>query len=215
MMMRKKATRFAFTLLLMLVLAACAPVAPGGSAPGSAPTPGASAEGAMSSTTPMAQQSAPTAGHGSMAMDDTAFDVMFIDSMIEHHQGAIAMAQQAQKESQRPEIQQMAEMVIRDQQREVEQMQNLRKEWYPNVAPTTGMGMPMGDMQVSSDASIPFDQRFITAMIAHHEGAVEMAKEAQAKAEHPEIKQLAENIIAAQEKEIQEMQGWSQEWFGK
>lgn len=148
-----------------------------------------------------------------MRMDATSYDVMFIDSMIEHHQGAIAMAQQAEKESQRPQIKQMAQSIISDQQREIEQMQNWRKEWYPEVAPTGGMGMAMGDMQVSSDTSKPFDQRFITAMIAHHQGAIAMATEAQTKAEHVEIKQLAQNIVAAQQSEIQQMQSWSQQWF--
>ena len=63
--------------------------------------------------------------------------------------------------------------------------------------------MGMGPMAVRPHTSIPFDQRFITAMIAHHQGAIAMAKEAQTRAEHPEIKQLASAIIQAQETEVE------------
>ena len=72
----------------------------------------------------------------------------------------------------------------------------------------------MGDMEISSDTSQPFDQRFIAAMIGHHNGAISMANDALTNAEHPEIKQLAQAIITAQEAEIAQMQQWNTEWFG-
>jgi len=49
-------------------------------------------------------------------------------------------------------------------------------------------------------------------MIAHHEGAVEMSKEALDKGKRPEIKQLAQQIIKAQEAEIEKMKRWKTEW---
>ena len=150
---------------------------------------------------------------GGMEMSSAPFDAQFIDSMIVHHNGAITMAQQALTESERPEIKELAQNIISSQQQEVDRMTTWRKEWYPDLEPTSGM-MPMGDMEVSSDTSIPFDQRFITAMIAHHQAAIEMAKEAQTKAERAEIKELAGEIITAQEAEIAQMQAWEEEWFG-
>jgi uncharacterized protein (DUF305 family) len=51
-------------------------------------------------------------------------------------------------------------------------------------------------------------------MVPHHQGAVEMAKIAQQRAERPEIKQLAEAVIRGQEAEIATMKGWRQNWFG-
>ena len=46
----------------------------------------------------------------------------------------------------------------------------------------------------------------------HHAGAVTMAKEALMKAEHPEIKTLANQIIKAQEAEIKMMNEWKKRW---
>jgi len=60
-----------------------------------------------------------------------------------------------------------------------------------------------------------FDEHFLNMMIAHHEGAVVMSKEAQKKAEHPEIKQLAGKIIQAQGPEIERMKNWKEMWEGK
>ncbi len=57
-----------------------------------------------------------------------------------------------------------------------------------------------------------YDKMFLASMIAHHEGAVQMAQMAQMSAKHREIKDLANNIIATQNKEISEMQSWQTAW---
>jgi uncharacterized protein (DUF305 family) len=58
-----------------------------------------------------------------------------------------------------------------------------------------------------------FDLRFIDAMVLHHHGAVEMAQVALEQSEREEIQQLSQEIIAAQEQEIQQMQEWRQAWY--
>lgn len=58
-----------------------------------------------------------------------------------------------------------------------------------------------------------FDLRFIDGMVPHHAGAVKMAQEALAKSQRPEIKQLAQQMIDAQEKEIAELQTWRKAWY--
>lgn len=76
-------------------------------------------------------------------------------------------------------------------------------------------GHEMPEMMAEGEiAEAEFDQMFIDMMVPHHQGAVEMARIAQERAEHPEIRQLAENVIAAQETEIEQMQQWRQEWYG-
>jgi len=59
-----------------------------------------------------------------------------------------------------------------------------------------------------------FDREFIVQMTIHHEGAIQMAELALKNAERPEIKQLSEEIIRAQNTEISQMQQWDLEWFG-
>lgn len=57
-----------------------------------------------------------------------------------------------------------------------------------------------------------FDKAFITEMIAHHQGAIDMAKLAKSNAKHEEIKQLSQEIVTAQEKEIGQMKQWQMDW---
>lgn len=58
-----------------------------------------------------------------------------------------------------------------------------------------------------------FDKKFLPEMIMHHQGAVEMAQAALMHAKHQEIKDLANGIIAAQNKEIKMMQDWQAAWY--
>ncbi|MBL8638004.1 MAG: DUF305 domain-containing protein [Alphaproteobacteria bacterium] len=52
------------------------------------------------------------------------------------------------------------------------------------------------------------DVDFVTGMIPHHQGAVDMAKVLLEKGTDPELKELAKGIVAAQEKEIAFMNEW-------
>ncbi len=72
-----------------------------------------------------------------------------------------------------------------------------------------GMSMDLGP----ADADL--DLRFLDAMTPHHQGAVEMAKEAQQKSKRPEIQKLSDEIIKAQDTEIAQMKQWRQAWYPK
>ena len=62
----------------------------------------------------------------------------------------------------------------------------------------------MADLESASGAE--FDQMFLTMMIEHHEGAIEMAKTEQSEGEFPEAVDMAKEIETTQAEEIQTMQ---------
>lgn len=76
------------------------------------------------------------------------------------------------------------------------------------------MQMSMEDMngQLEDKSGDEFDEVFIEMMIAHHEGAVDMAELIPSRAKHDEVKELGKEIIAAQTKEIEEMKKWQKDW---
>jgi len=61
----------------------------------------------------------------------------------------------------------------------------------------------------------PFDRAFIDAMIPHHRSAIEMARVAREQTENPRIRRLAEDIIREQQREIEQMQRWREEWYSE
>ena len=58
------------------------------------------------------------------------------------------------------------------------------------------------------------DRAFIDMMVPHHESAIEMAKIAQERAEHQELRDMAVEIVKAQEGEISDLREWRNAWFG-
>jgi uncharacterized protein (DUF305 family) len=76
---------------------------------------------------------------------------------------------------------------------------------------------PMMDAMMMNELGVKdanYDDRFISLMIPHHEAAIMMAKDALEKATRPELKQMARDIIAAQQKEIAQMKEWQKKWYG-
>lgn len=83
-----------------------------------------------------------------------------------------------------------------------------------NSNATTMSEMSMSEMTagLANKKGDDFDKEFITDMIAHHEGAIAMARLSPENAKHEEIKQLSSEIISAQEKEIEQMRQWQKDW---
>ena len=64
----------------------------------------------------------------------------------------------------------------------------------------------MKNMSIKMSGNADID--FIKMMLAHHQGAVDMAEVELKYGKDPEARKLAETIIAAQQKEIAQMQDW-------
>jgi uncharacterized protein (DUF305 family) len=83
--------------------------------------------------------------------------------------------------------------------------------------PSDEIATPLPEGEAMHDTMVDdvgFDQAFIDMMVPHHEGAVEMARIARERAEHPEIRQMADEIIGAQEDEITQLHDWREQWYG-
>lgn len=82
---------------------------------------------------------------------------------------------------------------------------------------TGGMGAgSMSGMGHMMDMMVESEREFLEEMIPHHQEAVDTANEVIARGgTTPEIKQLVEAIVAAQEREIAEMKQWYQDWYGE
>jgi uncharacterized protein (DUF305 family) len=80
---------------------------------------------------------------------------------------------------------------------------------------TTQMPSAMHGGHDSHTSLVKDERSFIEEMIPHHEEAITSSQELLQVAQTPEIRTLAENIIAAQEKEVADMKSWYKEWFGE
>lgn len=159
----------------------------------------------------------------------TEVDKTFIEMMIPHHQGAVEMAQMAVNQAKNPEVKKLAESIIKDQNREVQQMQTWYKQWYGTEVPTTGMDMQMHhgmgqemmmvmqqqemmdkEMMAALQNGSNFDRKFLRQMTNHHQMALMMAGMVLDSAVHPETRKLAQSVIQSQSAEIEKMRQLSQ-----
>jgi uncharacterized protein (DUF305 family) len=167
--------------------------------------------------------------HMDIGPADANYDLRFIDSMIPHHQGALVMAQEVLQKSKRPELIKLAKNIITEQKKEIAQMQQWRKQWYPKASATPMMWHTAmnGEMAMTTEykqsmmmnmslgkADAGFDRRFLDAMITHHQGAVTMGKDSLQKSKRPQMQKLAQNIIKSQQSEIDLMTQWREKWYG-
>ncbi len=153
-------------------------------------------------------------------------DRHFIEQMIQHHDGAVAMATLALTKATRPEIKTLAATIVKDQNKEIGDMRNWYKNWFQTEVPKgdhsmmeggmmSGSGMHMGGQEEvrTLENANDFDKAFIEAMIPHHQLAVMMAQMLRSGTSRPEMLSLADAIIESQSKEIQDMQSWYKSWY--
>lgn len=178
--------------------------------------------------TPTSGMSNMNGGMGGMNMQSSPnaasqpFDLQLIDTMIVHHQSALDMARPATTKAQHAELRLFAGKIVEDQQREIAELRRLREQRFAGRPEAVNMEMAgmkgsMQDMDMNKLNTLTgneFDLAFLDMMTPHHAGATAMAREALQRAELPEVKRIAQNIIGAQEKEIAQMNKWKASWGG-
>lgn len=152
-------------------------------------------------------------------MNKTNIDKHFIEQMIPHHDSAIAMAKVALQKSKHEEVKALANNIISSQAAEINTMKAWYKDWYGTDVPTVSEDAMWGGGMMHAEASADdlstaadFDEAFLSEMIEHHQMAVMMANMLENSTDRPEMKKLADDIITAQDKEINDMQTWQEQW---
>lgn len=144
-------------------------------------------------------------------------DVTLVTGMIPHHQQAVEMAELAETRAANAEVKTLAAKVKAAQGPEITQMTQMLKTWGKPVPSADAHGgghdsksMPgmmsdddMKELKAASGAA--FDKMFLDMMVAHHEGAVEMAEEQLQAGADPAVKALADAVVTTQTAEIAEM----------
>ncbi|MFG2546529.1 DUF305 domain-containing protein [Streptomyces sp. NPDC048594] len=177
-------------------------------------------EGSQGSASAPATDPAGPAGNEAGEQAHNAQDVAFAQGMIPHHRQALEMARLAADRSATPEVADLAARVEKAQDPEITTMTGWLRTWGEEVPESTGSGsgmdhsahsgMPgmmdgqdMAELEKASGRA--FDTKFLTMMVEHHEGAVEMAGTEKAKGRYTPAKALADDIVTAQQAEITEM----------
>lgn len=201
--MKKTLTLSALTIAAAIALAGCAT--------GSAGSEGTGMPGMNhgSSGTP--------AGSAPAAADFNEADATFARMMVPHHAQAVEMSDlMLTKEGIPAAVTGLATRIKAAQGPEIEKMTGWLKSWNQPTEMPSGMagGHSMSGMMGEDDMTAlgaaqgtEAAKLFLTQMIAHHEGAVVMAKTESTAGKNPEAVQLAKGIVTAQETEIQEMKG--------
>ncbi len=135
-------------------------------------------------------------------------EIMFAAMMIPHHEQAVTMSNLALTNTTNPDVLDLAQRIKAGQEPEIVQMNTWLDGGYSMMGHD---GHQMGGMLSDEDLAKlgtlkdkAFDEMFLTAMIEHHEGAIQMTQMI-ANSSNSEVKTLADNIISSQTKEIEEM----------
>ncbi|MFB7587122.1 DUF305 domain-containing protein [Streptomyces sp. NPDC056169] len=198
-----------------LLLAACGTddgmsgMGHGGTSPSAAASAPASASASASAP---ASASAEAAAPG--AFNDA--DVMFAQMMIPHHEQALEMAKLADGRAEDPEVKKLVAAIEQAQDPEIQKMKAWLKGWgkpeSAGAAHGSGGGHGMAGMMSEQDMKDlsavkgeAFDRKFAELMIAHHDGAVAMAKDEQKDGRNASAKKLADDVVRTQSTEIAEL----------
>jgi uncharacterized protein (DUF305 family) len=159
--------------------------------------------------------------------------------MVGHDEAAVLLAEIALVRAEHEELRELATGITSTQEAEIAQLREWRTAWFGDADPvprnvTTGLvdeglmliggpadtGLGMGGPAVGAvqdaytlcTATGSFDLAFLDLMISHHQGALGLARLALERAEHEELRTLAQQIVDVREAEIARMNEWRTLW---
>ncbi len=210
-----------FTAATVLLVSACGNSSENTTANTDTSTPTTTAASEQPSTT----QDTTKSGDGLMkAMNDMMdkmhsmqmtgdFDVDFANMMVEHHQGALDMAQVEASQGKDETMKSKAQEILTKQKKEQQELKDFVQSYKPS-----GMKHGEGEMQKSMSKMMDkmksmqmignVDKDFATMMSSHHEDGISMSKMELKNGMSDKLKQMAQNGITDQQKDIKEFKAW-------
>jgi uncharacterized protein (DUF305 family) len=149
---------------------------------------------------------------GSPATHNSA-DVAFAQGMVPHHEQALEMSDLVDSRTENTHVRDLAKRISSAQQPEIDRMNGWLATWNAPVQASShsshGHSESHGMVDLGNLADLDgteFDRQWLSLMIQHHRGAVEMARKHLSSGTDPETRKLAQDVITHQEKEISEME---------
>jgi uncharacterized protein (DUF305 family) len=160
---------------------------------------------------------APTTTSAPAASTSAArYEQRFLIGMIDHHQMAVMTGTMCVEKAVHEELRQLCEQIVSTQSREIEMMQGWLQDWYGiTYEPQMSKSMERQMEQLAALSGAEFEMPFMEMMIRHHQGAVREGRQCVDHAEHRQLIRLCERIIATQTAEIEKMEAWLCEWYGR
>lgn len=140
---------------------------------------------------------------------DRYVDLRYLDNMIAHHQAAIYLLEQAQAQSQREEIKELASAVIAADLAEIDELYTYKQTWYDNDRRVTEF-----DQVNLGVADERFDLRLLNALLAHHQQAIDAAMEISTKSVRNEVLDLANQTKTALSENSKLLETYRRDWYG-
>lgn len=137
-------------------------------------------------------------------------DLFYVEQMIMHHASAVEMAQYALVHGESEYVRTLSANIISSQNVEVTTMRKIAAQLRAAGIRPVSMGLTTEQMGMNHDMSHivgarPFDPVFVDMMIPHHQGAITMSQVLFKRGTGIRTRQLAEQIVSSQTREIQEM----------
>lgn len=139
---------------------------------------------------------------------DRSLDLRYINAMIAHHRGAILLAEQAQKASQKKEIKDLVTDILKNEPPAIQELYNWKKAWYGD---TKKVRDPIVAHLGEYDEK--YELRFLNALIAHHEDGLLMTREVRTKSSRMEILNNADKVDTFFVTTLEVFKQWRKAWY--
>ena len=186
--------------MVVVALSACSP--------DSATAPQANVQAPASGSTARAE-----AGNGSTP-GVPKFEVPYMEYAIDHHAMGVQMATLCLQKAVHQELKDLCAMNRQNQMREIAELQAWLQEWYG--IPHEPQMQPGDERMMEKLAALPpaeFEIEFMEMLSQHHWIIIHRSMPIALNAIHPELQQMAENIITAQYEDVRKLRTWLCEWY--